>query len=217
MLRLACSLVPSRAVAEEVVQDAWVRVLRGISRFEGRSSVRTWLFRILVNRARTTGTRERRSTAIGDAGPAVEQSRFGLDGQWISPPEHWIEESDDRLTAAKMADRIRSALDALPARQREVVTLRDVEGLSSEEVCTVLEILRSTSGSCCTAAAAGYARFSRQNSGGPDHAAEDQAPRPGHRVPAGRRAGDRIPASRRIWPTAGTAPSTSRRCARPSS
>src|ERR1019366_6455411 len=121
-------------------QDAWVGVLRGISRFEGRSSVRTWLFRILVNRARTTGTRERRSTAIGDAGPAVEQSRFGLDGQWISPPEHWIEESDDRLTAAKMADRIRSALDALPARRREVVTLRELEGLSREEVCTVRKI-----------------------------------------------------------------------------
>ena len=140
MLRLACSLVPSRAVAEEVVQDAWVGVLRGITRFEGRSSVRTWRFTILVNRARTAGRRERRTVAIGDAGPAVEQSRFGLDGQWSEPPEHWIEQSDDRRIAAKMAGRIRSAIETLPARQREVVTLRDVEGLSSEEVCTVLDI-----------------------------------------------------------------------------
>jgi RNA polymerase sigma-70 factor (ECF subfamily) len=140
MIRLASSFVPSRAVAEEVVQDTWMGVVRGIGNFEGRSSLRTWLFRILVNRARTAGTRERRSVAIGDAEPAVDPSRFDEAGAWLSPPEQWIEEADDRLRSGKLAGRIRSVIEELPARQREVVTLRDVEGLSSDEVCHVLEI-----------------------------------------------------------------------------
>ena len=140
MVRLASSFVPSRAVAEEVVQDTWMGVLRGIGGFEGRSSLRTWLFRILVNRARTAGQRERRTVAIGDAGPAVEASRFDAAGSWAAPPEQWIEDTDDRLRAGKLAGRIRSAIEELPARQRDVVTLRDVEGLSSDEVCHILEI-----------------------------------------------------------------------------
>jgi RNA polymerase sigma-70 factor (ECF subfamily) len=140
MLSLAAGYVPSMAVAEEVVQDTWLGVLRGIGGFEGRSSVRTWLFRILVNRARTAGVRERRSVAIGDAGPAVDRSRFGATGHWAVPPERWVEDADDRLDAAKLAGRLRSAISELPDRQREVVMLRDVEGLSSEEVCGVLEI-----------------------------------------------------------------------------
>jgi len=140
MIRLASSFVPSRAVAEEVVQDTWMGVLRGIGGFEGRSSFRTWMFRILVNRAKTAGARERRSVAIGDTGPAVDQSRFDEAGSWVAPPEQWIEDVDDRLRAGKLADRVRSAIEELPARQREVVTLRDVEGLSSDEVCHVLEI-----------------------------------------------------------------------------
>ncbi len=143
MLRLAAGYVPNVAVAEEVVQDTWLGVLRGIDGFGGRSSVRTWLFRILVNRARTAGARERRSIAIGDPGWAVDQSRFDASGAWASPPEHWIEDADDRLHAAKLAGRLRSAIDELPGRQRDVVTLRDVEGLSSEEVCTVLAISES--------------------------------------------------------------------------
>ena len=140
MLRLACSFVPNVAVAEEVVQDTWVGVLRGIGSFEGRSSFRTWLFRILVNRARTTGARERRSVPVGDPEPAVDPSRFDDTGHWAAPPERWVEEADRRLDAAKLAGRLRSAIDDLPDRQREVVTLRDIEGLSSEEVCSVLEI-----------------------------------------------------------------------------
>jgi RNA polymerase sigma-70 factor, ECF subfamily len=140
MLRLAACYVPSAAVAEEVVQDTWLGVLRGIGGFEGRSSVRTWLFRILVNRARTAGARERRSIAIGDPGPAVDGSRFDATGHWAAPPERGVEEADDRVDAAKLADRLRSAVDDLPERQREVVTLRDVQGLSSEEVCSVLDI-----------------------------------------------------------------------------
>jgi len=103
-------------VAEEVVQDTWVGVLRGLDGFEGRSSVRTWVFRILVNWARTAGSRERRSVAVGDMGPVVDQSRFDESGHWISPPEAWIEQIDDQLMTAKMAGRIRSAIEDLPAR-----------------------------------------------------------------------------------------------------
>jgi RNA polymerase sigma-70 factor, ECF subfamily len=140
MLQLAACYVPSRAVAEEVVQDTWLGVLRGLGGFEERASVRTWLFRILVNRARTAGARERRSTTIDDFEPAVDQGRFDATGHWAEPPEHWLEQVEDRLTAEAMAGRVRVAIADLPDRQREVVTLRDIEGLSSGEVCGILEI-----------------------------------------------------------------------------
>lgn len=140
MLRLAASFVPSLAIAEEVVQDTWLGVLRGLGGFEERSSFRTWLFRILVNRARTTGARERRTVAIGDAGPAVDASRFSETGQWLSPPGQWAQDIEDRLHAEELADGIRSAIGELPDRQRTVVTLRDVEGLSSDDVCQILDI-----------------------------------------------------------------------------
>jgi RNA polymerase sigma-70 factor (ECF subfamily) len=140
LLRLALSFVDSRAVAEEVVQDTWLAVLRGLVRFEGRSSLKTWLFTILVNRARTTGVRESRSVPVADAGPAVDASRFGPSGAWASPPEQWVEEAENRVDAAKVRELLLESIDALPPRQREVVLLRDVEGLSSAEVCTVLEL-----------------------------------------------------------------------------
>jgi RNA polymerase sigma-70 factor (ECF subfamily) len=140
MLRLALSFVPSRAVAEEVVQDTWLAVLRGLAAFEGRSSLRTWIFTILVNRARTTGSREQRSIPVADAGPVVDASRFGPGGAWSTPPDHWIEEAEDRIEAGKLAALLKTAVDGLPARQREVVLLRDVEGMSSADVCSVLAI-----------------------------------------------------------------------------
>jgi len=140
MLRLALSFVPSRAVAEDVVQDTWLAVLRGLAGFEGRSSLQTWMFTILVNRARTTGTREQRTIPVADAGPVVDASRFGPDGAWSAPPEHWIEEAEDRIEAGKLAVLLRSAMDGLPARQREVVVLRDVQGMSSADVCSILAI-----------------------------------------------------------------------------
>jgi RNA polymerase sigma-70 factor, ECF subfamily len=140
MLRLALGYVPSRAVAEEVVQDTWLAVLRGIGGFEGRSSLRTWLLRILVNRARSAGTRERRAVAVPDLEPAVDPGRFDRSGSWAQPPEHWVEQAEDRLQAAMLAGRLRTAIDELPGRQREVVVLRDVEGLSSSEVCSILDI-----------------------------------------------------------------------------
>lgn len=140
LLTIAAGYVPSRAVAEEVVQDTWFGVLRGLGAFEGRSSFRTWLLRILVNRARTAGIRERRSVAVRDMAPVVDQSRFDSSGQWSTPPELWLEQLDDQAMAAKMAGRVRIAIGELPARQREVVQLRDVEGMTSEEVCGVLDI-----------------------------------------------------------------------------
>src|SRR5271170_4850150 len=140
MLRLARAFVSSSAVAEEVVQDTWLGVVRGIDGFAGRSSFKTWLLQILVNRARSTGVREHRSVAIGDAAPAVDRSRFDASGAWMSPPQHWIEDSEDRLLAESLAQRIRATLEELPPRQREVLTLRDVDGLTGKEVCEVLEI-----------------------------------------------------------------------------
>jgi RNA polymerase sigma-70 factor (ECF subfamily) len=140
MMHLARSFVPSAAIAEEVVQDTWLAVLRGLSGFEGRSSFKTWLLRILVNRARSTGVREHRSVAIGDATPAVDRSRFDASGAWMSPPEHWVEDSDERLVAEGLAEQIQESLEQLPRRQREVVTLRDIDGLSGQEVAEALEI-----------------------------------------------------------------------------
>ncbi len=140
MQRLARSFVSSNAIAEEVVQDTWMGVLRGIGDFAGHSTFRTWLMSILVNRARSTGVREHRSVAVGDAGPVVDSSRFDASGAWMSPPQHWVEDSDDRLAAASLANPIQAALGELPPRQRQVVILRDVDGLSGPEVCEVLEI-----------------------------------------------------------------------------
>lgn len=140
MLRLAQSFVASRAVAEEVTQDAWLAALRGIAGFAGRSSFRTWLFAILANRARTTGMREQRTTPLEGPEPAVNPARFGAGGMWSSPPVNWTDAAAERLDAQALATTLQSALDGLPPRQRQVVLLRDVNGLSSEEVCEVLEL-----------------------------------------------------------------------------
>ena len=140
LLRLAQTFVPNRAVAEEVVQEAWLGVVRGIDRFEGRSSLKTWLFRIVVNRARTAGVRERRETPVDLAAhePAVPPERFNADGQWADPPAAWVEDAEDRLTAARTVARISEFLDQVPAAQRQVVLLRDFEGLPAPEVCHLL-------------------------------------------------------------------------------
>jgi RNA polymerase sigma-70 factor, ECF subfamily len=143
MLRLARTFVHSHAVAEEVVQETWVGVLRGIDRFEGRSSLRTWLLAILVNRARSTGTREARSVAASDSEgfvAAVDASRFDSTGTWSSPPEQWVDDLEDRIGAAALRGQIVAALTDMPDRQRAVVMLRDVDGLRSDEVCHVLDL-----------------------------------------------------------------------------
>jgi RNA polymerase sigma-70 factor (ECF subfamily) len=135
MLRLARTFVSSNAVAEEVVQDTWLGVVRGIERFAGRSALRTWLLAILVNRARSAGERERRSVAVGDDAP-----RFDRGGAWISPPAHWAEDVEERVSAAALGELLQASLAELPPRQLAVVTLRDIEGLRSDEVCEVLSI-----------------------------------------------------------------------------
>jgi RNA polymerase sigma-70 factor (ECF subfamily) len=141
MLRLARSMVSSDAVAEEVVQDTWLGVVRGIDRFEGRSSFRTWLFSILLNRARSAGAAEHTSTPE-ESLHAVDPSRFDTQGQWADPLDRWAEESDDRLDAATLTPILNSALGNLPPRQRQVVVLRDVAGLTSSETCAALGISR---------------------------------------------------------------------------
>jgi RNA polymerase sigma-70 factor (ECF subfamily) len=139
MLRFAHSLVSNRAVAEEAVQDTWMGVVRGLDRFEGRSSLKTWLFRILANRAHSAGVGEHRHVPI-EPGRAVDSAFFDDAGAWRTPVEPWGEDADSRVDAAMLAPVLRSALDDLPERQRQVVLLRDVEGLSSDDVCDVLDI-----------------------------------------------------------------------------
>jgi RNA polymerase sigma-70 factor (ECF subfamily) len=139
MFRLACSMVPSQHVAEEAVQDTWLGVVRGIERFEGRASFKTWLFRILVNRVRSAGSREPTDPSI-ETIQAVDPTRFDAEGQWADPVDNWTEESEDRLDAATWVPILNSALNTLPPRQRQVVMLRDVEGLSNDEACAVLGI-----------------------------------------------------------------------------
>jgi RNA polymerase sigma-70 factor, ECF subfamily len=140
MVRLAETFVPNRAVAEEVTQDTWLAVLRGIGTFEGRSSLKTWIFRILANRARSTGAREHRSVPVeGDLDPP-DPRLFNRAGAWGAPPAHWSDEVDERLSAEGAVKAVLGAVARLPESQRAVVTLRDVEGLSSTEVCDVLGI-----------------------------------------------------------------------------
>jgi RNA polymerase sigma-70 factor (ECF subfamily) len=154
MLRLATTIVGSRAVAEEVVQETWLAVLQGIERFEGRSSLKTWLFRILTNRARTRGEREGRTvpfSSLADAAevdgeePAVEPDRFYGSGHpnaglWVDLPQRWADTPERRLLSREVQDRVAEAIAALPPSQRAVISLRDVEGWSSEEVCNVLDL-----------------------------------------------------------------------------
>jgi RNA polymerase sigma-70 factor (ECF subfamily) len=136
LVRFAEATVGSRAVAEEVCQDTWVAVFRGLERFEGRSSFKTWLFRILVNRARTTAHREVRA---GQPDDAVDE-RFDAQGAWVTPPSPWSEQVNDRIVAEHLAARVHELLPCLPDTQRQVVVLRDVEGLSATEVGSLLGI-----------------------------------------------------------------------------
>lgn len=151
LLRLARSFVRDRQVAEEVVQETWLGVIRGIARFEERSSLRTWLYRILTNTARKRGAREARTVpfsalaADGDGEPAVDPDRFVDQGQlwaghWSRPPDAWGSGPQERLLAREGQELIAAAIATLPEAQRQVITLRDVEGWSSEDVCELLEL-----------------------------------------------------------------------------
>jgi RNA polymerase sigma-70 factor (ECF subfamily) len=148
MLRVAEMYVSSRAVAEDVVQEAWVGVLRGIGRFEGRSSLKTWLYRIVANTAKTRGVRESRSvpfSSLGDDGDegTVDADRFlgsgdRFPGHWAVPPQAWAPEG--RLLADETLEVVERAIDKLPPAQRAVITMRDVQGFTSEEVCNALDL-----------------------------------------------------------------------------
>lgn len=149
LMRLARMYVPTDALAEDVVQETWVAVVRGLERFEGRSSFKTWLFRILVNRAKTRGVREHRSipfASVGsaapdeDEGPTVDPSRFTSEGAWTSAPGDWRDDPELSLESEEALRIVREAIDELPERQKIVITLRDLEGLSSDEVRNVLDL-----------------------------------------------------------------------------
>jgi RNA polymerase sigma-70 factor (ECF subfamily) len=145
MLRLALAHVQNRAIAEEVVQEAWLTVLRSVARFERRSSLRTWVLGIVVNVARSRARAERRSVALPSdaAGPVVAPTRF------LSPdhprwPHHWATEPapwrtpEQELLATEIRKVILDAIETLPAAQREVVVLRDLEGMAAADVCNIL-------------------------------------------------------------------------------
>ena len=147
LLRVAQIYVASRAAAEEVVQETWEAVLSGIDRFEGRSSLKTWIFSILANRAKTKANRERRTIPFSEFEPtrvpeaALEPERFRSPddarwpGHWALPPQPWPE---DRLLTAETRGKLAEAIEQLPPTQRAVLSLRDVEGWGAEEVCNAL-------------------------------------------------------------------------------
>lgn len=151
MVRFADTFVPSLAIAEEVAQEAWVGVIKGIDRFEGRSSLSTWIFRIVANIARSRGARERRAVAtiaLADeaaeaAGPSVLPSRLSGPpgpGGWSDPPARWSELPDEQLFARATFERISAFAAELSENQRRVFVLRYVEGYTSAEVCEMLEL-----------------------------------------------------------------------------
>jgi RNA polymerase sigma-70 factor, ECF subfamily len=153
LLRVARTFVSTDASAQEVVQDTWLAVVRGLNRFEGRSSLKTWVFSILANLSRTRGVREARSLPWSSLAPAdgsgstVDPRRFrGPEDEWprhwtpVGSPQPWQPSPEDATVAGEVRHRIARALTELPERQRTVVALRDVHGLSSDEVCAALAI-----------------------------------------------------------------------------
>lgn len=148
MLRVARGYVPSRELAEDVVQETWIAVLRGIDRFQGRASLRSWIFAILINVAKKHGLNERRhsDTAVRVmTGGTVDPDRFRdagdpYPGHWKEPPAPFPDTPEGSLLSGELTHVATAGLSRLPERQREVVTLRDVQGFSSEEVCQLLDI-----------------------------------------------------------------------------
>jgi RNA polymerase sigma-70 factor (ECF subfamily) len=142
LLRVARAHVRDAGAAEDVVQETWLALLRGVDRFEQRSSLKTWLYRVALNRARSRGLRDARTAPNA----TVDPSRFRADddpewpGHWAVPPQPWQRDPQVQLQSAELLERLRVAINDLPARQREVVVLRDVQGLSTDEVAQVLEL-----------------------------------------------------------------------------
>lgn len=154
LIQIALMYVPTRAVAEEVVQETWLAVLRGIDRFEGRSSLKTWVIRILMNRAKTIGIKENRTIPFAsvvriDDDPypgaaAPDRFRSADDPEWpfhwASPPQSWHEGPEDRLLGDEVIAVVAAAAAQLSPAQREVLLMRDVAEMSSDEVCAMLDI-----------------------------------------------------------------------------
>jgi RNA polymerase sigma-70 factor (ECF subfamily) len=142
--RVARTFVRTDSAADDVVQETWLGVVRGLSGFEGRSSLRTWIFRILVNKARTRATRDARSlpfSAIETAeSPAVEPAAFAADGRWVSAPARLEADPESGLLSAELRRHLVRAVDELTPDQRAVITLRDLVGLPAREVCDLLEL-----------------------------------------------------------------------------
>jgi RNA polymerase sigma-70 factor, ECF subfamily len=152
LVRVARTYVSTPAAAEEVAQETWLGVLNGLDRFEGRSSLRTWIFRILTNIAKTRAQRDRRTIPFasledesGGDEPSVDPERFMPSGErwaghWKSYPDSWGDLPEERLVAEETLARVQEAIEQLPPAQQQVITLRDVEGWSSEEICSALDI-----------------------------------------------------------------------------
>lgn len=147
LMRVASGFVSSLAVAEDVVQETWLAVIKGMSRFEGRSSFRTWLFSIVVNRAKTRGVQEHRTmpfSALGEAGslePAVVNQAFDKEGRWAAPPRSWGADSpEEMLLRNEMQQVLTHSIAALPERYRVIITLRDIEEIAAQDVCQLLDI-----------------------------------------------------------------------------
>src|SRR4051794_3172208 len=154
MVALAVHYVRDRAVAEEVAQETWLAVLKGIDRFEGRAALKTWIFQILVNRAKTRGIREGRTVplsalenpALEGSEPAVAPDRFlppdhaQWPGHWASAPQRWDDDPEAAALTGEMRGWIEAAIAALPESQRLIITLRDVQGWTPDEVCESLGI-----------------------------------------------------------------------------
>jgi len=152
LIRMAMSYVADREVAEEVVQDTWMAVIESLDRFEGRSSLRTWICGILIHKAKDRGVREKRHTTFSafessddDNEEAVDPSRFQQSGEWAGhwafPPQPWDDRTPEKLLASQQAvNAMQQAIEALPATLKEVLILRDVEGIEAKEVCEMLKI-----------------------------------------------------------------------------
>lgn len=144
MLAFARTFLRDPAAAEEAVQDTWLALISGIAKFEGRSSLKSWTFAVLANIARTKAKRNGRMVSFTDMGyndPAVDPDRFSGDGSWLSPPGQWSEINPERIVGGRqLLAHALAVLETLPPNQRAVVTLRDIEGLTPEETCSILEV-----------------------------------------------------------------------------
>jgi RNA polymerase sigma-70 factor (ECF subfamily) len=142
--RVARTFVRSSSAADDVVQETWLGVIRGLDDFEGRSSLRTWIFSILVNRARSRAVGDARSvsfSAIEDEDrPAVEPAAFSADGRWTSAPPRLDYDPETQLLSKELRERLLHVIDGLPPAQRSVITLRDLVGMPAEDVCALLDV-----------------------------------------------------------------------------